>query len=106
MGKFMWALKKKLGFLETPWGNFALGVMVFLNPVAMLPQLRIVILDPAEQVAGVSVGTFVLFLLIQTAVAASAVKAMDWKLFLSMVISLVLTLMIVVFVVIRVWLVV
>lgn len=104
MGNFMWALKKRMGFLDTPLGNFVLGVVVFLNPVAMLPQLKIAVLAPAEQLAGVSVGTFILFVFIQVAVASSAVKAMDWKLFFSMAISAVLTLAIVFFVVVRGWL--
>jgi hypothetical protein len=75
--------------------------VVFLNPVAMLPQLWTAFTAPPEQLAGIALSTFVLFATIQTAIALSAIQALNWKLFWSMTISFFQSIMIVVAVLLR-----
>lgn len=101
MNEMMLALKRRCTFLETRWCNALIGFVVFLNPIAMLPQLWMAFTAPSEQVAGIAVSTFVLFASIQAAVAGSAIKALDWKLFWSMAISFFQSLAIVAAVLVR-----
>jgi len=101
MNNLMLALKRACPFIETKWCQILIGFVVFLNPIAMLPQLFTAFTAPAEQLAGIAVSTFMLFAAIQTAVALSAIRALDWKLFGSMAISFVQSITIVVAVLIR-----
>lgn len=82
-------LKIKLPFLENPWCQIAIGIIVFLNPVAMMPQVINVFTSSPKELAGISIFTFILFALIQIGVAGSAIRSGDWKLFGSMAISFV-----------------
>ncbi len=101
MNNFMISLKRACPFIETSWCQLLIGLVVFLNPIAMLPQLWTAFTAPAEQLTGIAVSTFVLFAAIQTAVALSAIKALDWKLFWSMTISFFQSIAIVVAVLVR-----
>lgn len=94
-------LKKNCSFLDSWWCNLLIGLVVFLNPIAMLPQVLVAFTGTTEQVTGISISTFLLFSAIQLAVATSAVKAVDWKLFCSMAISFFQSLIIVAVVIIR-----
>jgi len=101
MNGFMQSLKRVCSFIDTGWCQLLIGLVVFLNPIAMLPQLVTAFTAPSEQLAGIAVSTFVLFAAIQTAVALSAIKALDWKLFWSMTISFFQSLAIVAAVMVR-----
>lgn len=101
MNSFMESLRRALPFIDTTWCQILIGLVVFLNPVAMLPQLWTAFTAPPEQLAGIAVSTFVLFAAIQTAVALSSIKALDWKLFWSMTISFFQSIAIVVAVLLR-----
>lgn len=98
------ALKKRLGFLETNWCNVLIGLGLSLNPVAMAFQVEKIWNSTNEQIAGISIPTFLLFVIIQASVALSAVKTFDAKLFWSIMLTEVLTIAIVVMIVIRVYL--
>ena len=102
MNKLMLFLKEKCSFLESKWCDWLMGVVVFLNPIAILPQLIIAFTAPTEKVAGISLTTFVLFAAIQAAIAGSAIRALNWKLFGSMTISFLQSITIVVVILIRV----
>lgn len=101
MRNFVLRLKERYSFLDSWWCNWLIGLVVFLNPIAMLPQVVVAFTGTPEQVSGISVSTFLLFAAIQLAVSASAVKSVDWKLFCSMGISFFQSLLIVVMVIIR-----
>lgn len=85
MDGLMLSFKKRCSFLESRWFGLLYGMIVGLNPLAMLPQLLGLLIT--RQVEGVSVSMFVIFWLIQTAVALGAIRVLDWKLWLSMTIS-------------------
>lgn len=85
MTQFMIELREWLRPLLDSNGFAVLyGLLVFLNPLAILPQLVNAV---RKKVEGVSVLMFIIFALIQLAVSAGAINVLDWKLFLSMGIS-------------------
>lgn len=85
MDGLMSSLKKRCTFLESRWFGWLYGMVVALNPLAMLPQLLEVL--NTRQVEGISVSMFMIFWLIQVTVALGAIRVLDWKLWLSMTIS-------------------
>ncbi|MCI5108472.1 MAG: hypothetical protein MRY49_01330, partial [Candidatus Pacebacteria bacterium] len=85
-------------FLESKWFAVLYGLVVALNPLALLPQLISVIIT--GKVEGLSLLMFLVFVSIQSAVALGAIKELNWKLFLSMFISALETSTIVAFVVV------
>lgn len=87
MQEFMITLKAICPFLESTWCQWLIGIVVFLNPIAIIPQLFIAAKGEKKQIEGISIFTFLLFAAIQLAVASSAIIAIDWKLFSSMAIS-------------------
>jgi len=89
MKRVMPYLRDRFPFLESSWFGWIYGLVVFLNPIAMLPQLWGVI--TTRNIEGLSLTMFVIFWSIQTAVALGAIKTLDWKLFLSMFISVIET---------------
>ena len=97
-------LKKRFGFLETDWCNILIGLALFLNPVAMGFQLVKIWDSTTEQLAGISILTFLLFVVIQASVLASAIKSLDPKLFWSILLTELLTIAIVVVVAVRMYL--
>lgn len=97
MGAVMIYLKEVLTFLEAGWWAILYGVIVFMNPVAMLPQLFSVL--TTRKIEGLSLSMFLIFVSIQTAVALGAIRALDWSLFVSMTVSAVETSVIVVMVI-------
>jgi len=101
MNSLMLTLKEKFPFLEKAWCQWLIGLVVFLNPIAMIPQLVIAATGSVEQVHGISIFTYLIFVSIQLAVSASAIRALDWKLFGSMILSVVESLAIVLVVFIR-----
>lgn len=97
-------LKRHFGFLETRWCNILIGLGLFLNPVAMAFQVGKIWNSTDEQVVGISIPAFLLFVVIQASVALSAIKTLDSKLFWSIGLTELLTIAIVVMVIGRVYL--
>ncbi len=94
-------VQTQLPFLQTEYFTFLYGWLVFLNPLALMPQLISSIRSKAIELQGVSVSMFVIFLIIQMTVALGAVNSMDVNLFWSMSISAVETFLIIVITQIR-----
>jgi hypothetical protein len=94
-------LQANFYFLNTEWFVIVYGLLVAANPFAMLPQLVSSIRSEPKRLGGVSVSTFFIFLVIQTAIALGAVKSLDIALFWSMAISATITLAVIVVTLIR-----
>lgn|GEM_PF-5754458 len=71
------------------------GVIAMCNPIAMAPQLYNCIV--MENVEGVSVAMYVIFILLQAVFALVAIKAKNKGMFLAMVISILISVAIVMF---------
>ena len=67
-------LQIHLPFLQTEWFFVLYGFVVFLNPAALVPQLISSIRAKPEQLHGISIPMFIIFLLIQIAVTLGAIK--------------------------------
>jgi len=80
-------LHDQMNFLESEWFALLYGMIVFLNPIAMIPQLLSSIRSKPEELKGVAISTFTLFLIIQSALVLGAIKNQDKTLFWSMAIS-------------------
>jgi uncharacterized protein with PQ loop repeat len=89
-------LQTQMPFLQTEWFSVLYGLVVFLNPFAIAPQLISSVRAKPEELRGVSVSMFVIFLTIQSAVALGAIKNMDLSLFGSMTISAVVALAVII----------
>jgi len=89
-------LESQMPFLQTEWFTILYGLIVFLNPIAVAVQLISSIRSKPEELRGVAVSTFIIFLTIQLAVALGAIKSMDTILFLSMTISAVETFLVII----------
>ncbi len=85
MDRLMSSLKKRCPFLESRWFNSFYGITIALNPLAMLLQVLDVL--TTKQVEGISISMFVIFGLIQATLVLGAIRTLDWKLWLSMLIS-------------------
>jgi uncharacterized protein with PQ loop repeat len=94
-------LEIKLPFLQAEWFTVLYGLVVFLNPLAIAPQLISSIRSKPEELRGVAISMFVIFLTIQSAVALGAIKSSDISLFGSMAISAVITLAVIIVTVVR-----
>ena len=88
-------------FLHTD--NFATvyGLVVFMNPFAVIPQLVSSIRSEPKELRGVSISMFVLFWLRQSAITLGAIKIEDFALFTSMAISGIITLSVIMVTLIR-----
>ena len=100
MQTLQWLQTQRL-FLQAEWFTWLYGLVVFLNPFAIVPQLISSFRSEPEELRGVSVSMFAIFLAIQTAVAMGAIKSMDMSLFLSMSASAILTFLVVVVTLVR-----
>ncbi len=89
-------LQTQLPFLQAEWFSVLYGLVVFLNPLALVPQLISSIRSKPEELHGIAVSMFAIFLAIQTAVSFGAIKNMDMSLFLSMSISVIITFLVIV----------
>ncbi|XLQ19565.1 MAG: hypothetical protein ACKUBY_03160 [Candidatus Moraniibacteriota bacterium] len=94
-------LQIQMSFLQTEWFSVVYGLVVFLNPFAMVPQLISSVRAKPEELRGVSVTMLILFLVIQIAVALGAIKNVDMALFASMSISTVVTFTVIVITIFR-----
>jgi len=99
MTNFLEGLKSHLKFLDYKWFDWLVGATMFLNPIALLPQLVKVITTPS--VEGLSVSSFLLFAVIQIAFVAVGIQKLDWRMFLSMGISFMETMSIVVIIIVK-----
>ena len=100
MESLQW-LQQNLPFLNTEWFGFVYGLVVFANPVALIPQLVGAVRSEPKELKGVSVFMFFVFFAIQTMVSLGGIKAHDMALFLSMAISVLETMAIIVIVLVR-----
>ncbi len=89
--EFLLFLKANSGFLNLGVFSFMYGFVIFLNPLAMLPQLLKAFKAKKEELGGVSIPMFFIFLTIQIMIALGAIKTLDTVLFASMGISALLT---------------
>jgi len=94
MSTLLW-LQMHMTFLQADWFPVVYGLVVFLNPIALIPQLMSSILKKPEKLGGVSIPMFIIFLMIQTSVSLGAIINSDVNLFWSMAISAVITSMII-----------
>lgn len=86
MEKLMLYLNKKFVFLtESKIFTVFTPILIYLNPVALLPQV-ITVLN-TENVAGISFWMWVVFALIQLAFVFEGIKNKNATIFLSMFIS-------------------
>lgn len=72
---------------------------MFLNPIAILPQLIKAVTAPS--VEGISVLMFFVFAIIQLAFVAIGIQKLDWRMFVSMSISFLETVAIIIIVIFR-----
>ena len=94
-------LQTQIPFLQAEWFPIFYGLVVFLNPLAIAPQLISSIRAKPEELRGVAVSMFVIFLTIQSVVALGAIKSADISLFGSMTISAVITFTVIIITVVR-----
>jgi len=79
-------LNNKLAFLlESNLFLRLLDMVIYANPLAMLPQLYTAMVAPS--VEGVSVGMYLIFVAIQVAISLQGIKVRSMSMFLSMAIS-------------------
>jgi len=79
----------------TEWKHFDTftGIVSLLNPAALLPQLWGVIIS--ENVEAISIGMWMIFVIIQSTFALVAVKGRNLGMFASMLISILISLSII-----------
>lgn len=94
-------LQTQLPFLQTEWFSALYGLVLFLNPFAIVSQLISSVRSKPEELHAVSVLMFVIFLVIQSAIALGAIKSFDIILFGSMSISALVTLAVIIITVVR-----
>jgi len=99
MTNFLERLRTRLKFLNSKWFNWIVGMIILLNPIAILPQLIKAITAPS--VEGLSISMFLLFALIQFAFVAVGIQKLDWRMVLGMGISFLQTITIIVIIIIR-----
>lgn len=94
-------LQAHLVFLQSEWFNYFYGLIVFLNPIAIAPQILSSFRAKPEELRGVSISMFIIFLTIQLTVSLGAIRYGDLSLFISMLISAVITLTVIMVTVIK-----
>ena len=72
--------------VETPWFETVMTLVVFLNPLAIFPQLLTVLTAPS--VTGVTVTMWYVFAVIQIAFIFHGIKTKSASIFFSMLLSL------------------
>ncbi|MFW0838114.1 MAG: hypothetical protein ACKKL5_03885 [Candidatus Komeilibacteria bacterium] len=87
------------GLVEANWFTRVMDITVFLNPIAIAPQLWSVFTAPS--VEGVSAGMWFIFAGIQLAFVFQGIKHKSASMFLSMLISLIETSTIIITVLVR-----
>ena len=85
--------------VQKKWFTSVAGVVSLLNPFAMLPQLWSCIV--LEKIVGVSALMYVLFAIMQIMFALVAIKAKNFLMFLSMLVSILISLAIIVLTLIK-----
>jgi hypothetical protein len=95
------ALHARMRWLDSKPATFILGLVVWMNAPAMVPQLWNAITAPPAELASVSVPMFCIFAAIQASVALQAIKTNSTALFWSMTISFVETSIIIALLLIR-----
>lgn len=101
MDNVMVYLLNNMQFLNAPWFEWLYGIVVFLNPLALFPQLKSSITSKPGELQGVSVLMFSIFFMIQVLVALGAIKTASTTLFVSMTISAAESLLVIVIVTVR-----
>ena len=81
---FLYAKTKPI--VEAHWFEMVMTLVVFLNPLAIFPQLFTVLTAPSVQ--GVTVSMWYVFAVIQTAFVFHGIKMRSASIFFSMLISL------------------
>lgn len=71
--------------LETKAFSRIFDILVFINPIALLPQLWAAITAPS--VEGISIGMLMIFIAIQVVVSLQGIRIKSTSMFLSMGIS-------------------
>jgi len=94
-----WISAQLAFLLEWKHFNMATGIFSLINPLAIAPQLYQVIV--AESVAGVSWLMYVIFFIIQLVFCLVGIKAKNFGMMMSMLVSMLESLAIIVIVLIR-----
>lgn len=85
--------------VETPIFATAFSVLIFINPVALAPQLWSAI--KAKSVDGISIPMLLIFLVVQTIMTLYGIQTKSTGMFLAMFLSMLITLGIILAVLIR-----
>lgn len=85
--------------VEANWFKKLTDTTVFLNPIAILPQVKAVFTAP--NVEGISIGMWLMFVVIQTTFVFIGIKSKSASMFYSMLISLTASLIIITVVLVR-----
>ena len=84
-------LQQELSFLNGETFILIYSWVIYINPMAILPQLRDSSFKEPKKLLGVSVPMFFIFLIIQVTIALGAIRISDTNLFVSMSLSAILT---------------
>jgi len=86
-------------YLDTRYFKWTFGLLVFINPLALLPQIWTIL--TADSVAGVSMAMMTIFLAIQVIVALEGIRIKRWEFFLPMFLSAIESIFIIMVVIVR-----
>ena len=94
-----WLYNRFERFVNHRWFDKLIGILLFLNPIALFPQVLAVIKSPT--VSGVSIEMWSLSAVLQTVMILHSIKTKSASLFVVMVVSLIESLTIVTMVIIK-----
>lgn len=93
-------LHEKLAFfLDSRLFETLFGLSLFVNPLAIFPQFVHVITEPS--VAGVSIGMFIMFAMLQIFFVLYGIQKEDWRIVLALLLSFIQTVSIISIVVVK-----
>ena len=94
------SLNKKIGgLLDHAFFKTVIGALIFMNPVALAPQVWVAFTAPS--VEGISLTMWIIFAVIQTAVIFEGIRVRSAPMFWSMLISVLQSTTIIVVVLVR-----
>lgn len=94
-----WFYNRFERLISNKWFDKLIGTLLFLNPVALFPQVVMVI--KSQTVSGVSIPMWIIFAAIQTAMTLHGIKVKSASMFVAMLVSLIESLTIIAVVIIK-----
>lgn len=93
-------LQKRTSFItENKYFDSIIGFVSLANPISLLPQLYVLVL--ATQVAGISVGMWIIFVFLQLSFSLVGIKQKNMGMFISMFTSMLISLSIIIIVMLK-----